>query len=257
MQQQQAINPELEALKRQERSVALNQLAKSLQRARRSVTRILWIALGVAAVFALLLFVLIATLNATMFALMALFMVSVSLVLASVVSRPALSGIRRRRSPRWVRKFRQNLQMTFGERYQSLAALAEPLLAEGIHGTDLPAVLQLGRTLFRMDWWMGDSITSANVACLTTLHRLLGQAPVSALTALSTEDRAYLLQVLHKFVTSPTGWYLDTELPIRLFLILGEVRQSGAEAVARHTVAKTKDERLQEAAREYLAALRV
>ena len=96
----------------------------------------------------------------------------------------------------------------------------------------------------------------ARFVALTTLLRLLAQAPESALVALESENRTYLLHLLHWILTTPTGWYLDTELPIRLFLTFASSKEPGAFALAEQVLTqKHIDERLREAAREYLAAL--
>ena len=104
-------------------------------------------------------------------------------------------------------------------------------------------------------WWESSTEKRARFASISTLHSLLGAATVNQIAQFSLEDRAFLQRELARWLGKKTGWYLDIELPIRLFLTIASAHAPGSEPLAQETYTQHADPRLVEAAREYLVAL--
>jgi hypothetical protein len=89
---------------------------------------------------------------------------------------------------------------------------------------------------------------------LSLLARYLPRMTQSELEMLSLANRQYLLRELKRLVPLSKS-ELETELTIQFFLVLASTGQLGAESPAQHYLT-SPDERLREAAREYLHAMR-
>lgn len=141
-----------------------------------------------------------------------------------------------------------------GGRREVLAKIVEPCLKRA-RPEHLTLVLNLCQALERKHWWESPLEKRARFVAVSTLHSLLGAATESQISAFGPEENAYLKRELTRWLGKKTGWYLDTELPIRFFLVLGSARFLGLEAVAEATVQNHTEPRLVEAAREYLGAV--
>ncbi|WP_309722729.1 hypothetical protein [Armatimonas sp.] len=161
-----------------------------------------------------------------------------------------------RQSPAfWKTTLRRLKRLIAGQSFRRQAEEFEMLLKDKLVASDLSTVLTLSRALFPLSWWMGETESHVHFACLTTLHRILPRATTQDIATLSTEERQQLMVILNFFLNTPTGWYLDTELPICIFLALASTRTTGLEKQAELTTERNLDPRLREAAREYLYAI--
>ena len=245
MQQQSQQSEDLQQFQREERHAALRRLASALVAERKSIQHDLHVRKFCTISVGGLLFGW--SIRHYRIALVEVFLcLLIGFVLGILLSR--------RNYPR-VQKIRIALQSLVGKNYQQLCSYVEPLLKTEVHPADLAAVLELNRALLPNDWWMGEKEGHARFVALTTLLRLLGQAPESAFLTLEAKDRTYLLHLLRWILNTPTGWYLDTELPIRLFLALASAKEPGAIAFAEQVLTKKHEPRLVLAAQEYLQAV--
>jgi hypothetical protein len=128
-------------------------------------------------------------------------------------------------------------------------------LLDGLTRTDLPGLLAL---LHALEQGRPDSENRerrVRFAALRLLSKNLIQTPHGELAQLTAENRRFLGRELKRLLHAPTGQAdLDIELPIRLFVVLTELREPGLDTQLPLALAHS-DERLQEAAREYQAAL--
>ncbi len=94
-------------------------------------------------------------------------------------------------------------------------------------------------------------------AALSLLGHHLARVPRDELDTLTQSDRHYLLRELERRLKRLRNSKLgEIELPIRLFLVLGELQEPGAESLA-DKAKRHPDERLRAAAREYQKALAI
>lgn len=160
-----------------------------------------------------------------------------------------LSRLRRR--PEYREKI---LRLLSGGRREVLARIVEPCLKRA-RAEHLSLVLPLCQALEKKHWWESPQEKRARFVAVSTLHSLLGAATEGQIAAFTPEENAYLKRELTRWLGKKTGWYLDTELPIRFFLVLGSARFLGLETMAEETVQSHTEPRLVEAAREYLGAV--
>lgn len=124
-----------------------------------------------------------------------------------------------------------------------------------VTGIDLVALILLNRSLENRYWWESSREKRVRFQSAATLNGVLVGIGAPQLMLLSAEDRAYLRRELTRWLGSATGWYLDIEFPIRLYLALALLKERGMEGHALRTLDR-ENPRLREAAEEYLKAVR-
>lgn len=128
-------------------------------------------------------------------------------------------------------------------------------LLDGLTRTDLPGLFALLHALERGRPDSNNLERRVRFAALRLLSKNLIQTPHGELAQLTAENRRLLGRELKRLLRRPTGQAdLDIELPLRLFVVLTELREPGLHTQTTLALAHT-EERLQEAAREYQATL--
>lgn len=126
------------------------------------------------------------------------------------------------------------------------------MLLEDLPRTELPGLLRILQALEQGRESAGKQERQVRRAALSLLGHHLARVPRDELDALPQSDRHYLIRELErrlKRLRNSKGG--EIELPIRLFLVLGELQEPGAEQLA-HKGSRHPDERLRAAAHEYL-----
>ena len=124
-------------------------------------------------------------------------------------------------------------------------------LLEDLPRTELPGLLRVLQALEQGRESASKQERQVRRVALSLLGHHLARVPRDELDALTQSDRHYLLRELErrlKRLRNSNG--SEIELPIRLFLVLGELQEPGAEWLA-HKASRHPDERLRAAAREY------
>ena len=121
------------------------------------------------------------------------------------------------------------------------------MLLEDLPRTELPGLLRILQALEQGRESAGKQERQVRRAALSLLGHHLARVPHDELDALPQSDRHYLLRELERRLkrlrNSKVG---EIELPIRLFLVLGELQEPGAEQLA-HKASSHSDERLRAA----------
>ncbi|WP_395145498.1 hypothetical protein [Armatimonas sp.] len=124
-------------------------------------------------------------------------------------------------------------------------------LLEDLPRTELPGLLRVLQALEQGRESASKQERQVRRVALSLLGHHLARVPRDELDALTQADRHYLLRELERRLkrlrNSKIG---EIELPIRLFLVLGELQEPGAEQLA-HKASRHPEERLRAAAREY------
>lgn len=161
-----------------------------------------------------------------------------------------------KKMPLWTTAKNNLARLVAGDRFGKQAEKCIPLLQEAPLRSDLPRLLTLSQALFPAAWWMREAESKVHFTCLTELHHLLPRATAEDIAALSPAQRRQLTTILNFFLTTPTGWYLDTELPICILLALASAPSPELDTFELQAAQSHPDPRVQEAAKEYLLALR-
>ncbi|WP_394794567.1 hypothetical protein [Armatimonas sp.] len=128
-------------------------------------------------------------------------------------------------------------------------------LLEDLPRTELPGLLRVLQALEQGRESASKQERQVRRAALSLLGHHLARVPRDELDALTQSDRHYLLRELeHRLKRLRNSKIGEIELPIRLFLVLGELQEPGAESLA-DKAKRHPDERLRAAAREYQKAL--
>lgn len=125
-------------------------------------------------------------------------------------------------------------------------------LLEEIPRTELPGLLRILQALEQGREGASKREKQVRRAALRVLAHHLARIPRDELESLTQADRHYLLRELErrlKRLRNAKG--SEIELPIRLFLVLGELQEPGAESLAQKA-SHHPEERLQAAAHAYL-----
>ena len=128
-------------------------------------------------------------------------------------------------------------------------------LLDSLTRTDLPGLFALLHALERGRPDSNNLERRVRFAALRLLGKNLVQTPQEELSQLTAENRRLLGRELKRLLRRPTGQVdLDVELPIRLFVVLTELREPGLDTQVAKAL-RHSDERLRDAAGEYQAAL--
>nr|WP_309693512.1 hypothetical protein [Armatimonas sp.] len=130
-------------------------------------------------------------------------------------------------------------------------------LLEELPRTELPGLLRVLQALEQGRESASKQERQVRRAALSLLGHHLARVPRDELDTLTQSDRHYLLRELERRLKRLRNSKLgEIELPIRLFLVLGELQEPGAESLA-DKAKRHPDERLRAAAREYQKALAI
>jgi hypothetical protein len=124
-------------------------------------------------------------------------------------------------------------------------------LLDDLTRADVPALLTL---LQALEQGRGDAKNQEQrirKVAFQLLARHLPRTPQSELETLSAANRRYLVRELKRLAPRAPNTF-NIELAIQFLLVLAELNQPGAENRAQYLLAISDDERLREAAQEYL-----